>query len=584
MGLRVGNYQQQTEAQAAPAVRMGRLPDNGVSSIAQGMGDVANTLAGIQQAEAAKMDKVRIDDAINQSLMESVAKKQQIANMKGKAALQPGPDGGSPFQPLEQQWNANTEEILKGLGNDRQREAVKSYRAQQYAHIAAFTFAHQDQEMKSYTEDVHKGTIATNQALVQTDPLSEKTYATSRAAIAASFRNKAAIDGTPEELLKPQIAAADSALLAARLVALTDPKTGNIPLAKQLLKDNANVLVGDHKHTITKLVEDAASQFDVQKLADQITSENPADADARARELTKSDPSILPHLRRELDYRHTKDEARSDDAIGGYLASYERLPGSTPMSARDIWRDPGVLNMTPADRVKLHDRMVMIDKRNKGEEDPNVTINRFIKSLELTDNKAALVNMTDQQIASMGLGPQLTQHVLLSKRQAAGQLSTLQNVNMPAADFNTALDENGIKYKGTLNNKQRAELGAFKAEFSTRAAEKQMQLQRPLNEQEFRQLIDLMGKEVVVSKGAGSGLFGMYESTDKKKLWQVENFGDIQATPDEKFFVSEYLRSRHLTPDKYKVQMVLDKLRASKADPVTAANELTNERLRRVRQ
>lgn len=303
MGIRVPVYEQQTQqAQAAPEQRAARLPDSGLGQLGQTIGGIGMQMKQAADEEFARVAKLRLDDAQNQMLKVDAQLDLERQKLVGKAALEPI-DGKSPLAQFDERRAAAVEEITKSLGNQRLQESFKGLAEQHGTKFAVRGAEHQAQQQKVYEASVTEGTLTTAHQLVQSDPASTDTFNEQASRALSGLAGFYERQGLSSEEAQAKVVQAQSDLFATRLIALSDPKTGNPNMAKKLLDETPDALVGPRKDQITKLVNKEAAGFDVQVMANQITLEAPKDVDARARELAGSDSEKLALLRHELDYR-----------------------------------------------------------------------------------------------------------------------------------------------------------------------------------------------------------------------------------------------------------------------------------------
>lgn len=328
----------------------------------------------------------------------------------------------------------------------------------------------------------------------------------------------------------------------------------------------------DHKMDLDEKTRDAygpvlekqAAGAKAQSMADLIESENAQDPDKRARELAGKDDELLGRLRHELAVRKSVAKEKVNEVQGTFLAMYSGI-GVQRTSRADIEKMPGYMNMSNKDRVELDRMMDQEDARSKQKESPEDTINRFITFQNIMDNPAALRDMSDNAIVSLGLGEQLTKQLIVNKRRVGGELAKLEHVTMQPADYNAVLDEYGIDRK-TKDKKKLAELGAMRSEFERRVTKIQGKEKRILSDEELKSELAAMLKPVVTAKEGGH--FGIWDSTDKTQLWKVQSFMDIKATPEERELAALRLVAAGADMSAENFNTILEDIRTRRINPV----------------
>lgn len=565
MAFKVGIYEPQVGPTLANPVRLSQVPDSGLSGIAKGLSD----LGSAQYKLETDLDHQRVEDLRNKLYAQDEADRQKIQTFKGDKALA-AVDGGSPFAPIRKARESVISDLASTLGNDRQRAMFQRVAAEHDGKLDAYTEAWKGAEQKAWNTQVNIGKLSTGLQEVQRNPISggvwQEQLQRGEEAVAAEFGSG------PPELFQAKLSEMRSSLFGARLIALSDPKTGAPWLAKDLVKDYPNMLVGEHRASILRLVNEGSGEMEVQATVNSLPPNvsGPA-ADQVFRDTAGDDSKLLGELRKEFAIREGIREGEVKKVQGTLLGLYEGSGGIPKTKRKEIRWMPGYTKMTLEAQNHLETLMDQYDKRHEGKEDPKVTLARYGKTLDLSNSPATLAKLGDEQLIAMGLGDENTKFLMRAKRGLEGKLSKLENVDMKAGDFTAALDKWEIKHKN-VKGKDAANLGAFKMEFAKRVVAEQLKLNRPLDEMEFNAVIDGMAKKVKLTK---SGYwFGMFDKTDESRAWEVDAHNTAEAEKPFESLAMLKLQKNGVEATPENIGAMVAKIKAAKIDPVDALTKL----------
>ena len=279
MTLKVGIYDQpQVRNQQTPGGRLNVSVPNFGAAPAQALGEVADTMGKL----ADKEDSARLADAKNQMILLDAQTKAEIAKQQGENALRGDPNdpSASPFKPTLDSRAARVQSITDGLGNQRQKELFGKLAKEHDTEIGAHIINWQLQQGEAVKNQVVDGAITAAKQAIQADPTSQATYNDTMAHALSTYADRAADLGIAPELRDARIAEINSSLLATRITTLLPT---DVTLAKKLLDENGDILVGDERKQVTHEVNikftatagDALADrlFDPKgKLADQLAA------------------------------------------------------------------------------------------------------------------------------------------------------------------------------------------------------------------------------------------------------------------------------------------------------------------------
>lgn len=163
MGIRVPMYTPEVQAQAAPIVRMGNLPDNGMGAVAQGIGNVGNALSNIdkmQQDFNKQADSLAVEDKVNQLVAAKIDLTvgsdtvQGYRARMGKNVLPENNGGVSLTGDYMGKFSKVQEDLSTQLTNDKQKELFRQRAAVISNDLLHGVEAHQMQQAQEHTQQI----------------------------------------------------------------------------------------------------------------------------------------------------------------------------------------------------------------------------------------------------------------------------------------------------------------------------------------------------------------------------------------------------------------------------------------------
>ncbi|WP_243320427.1 hypothetical protein [Geothrix sp. SG200] len=216
-------------------------------------------------------------------------------------------------------------------------------------------------------------------------------------------------------------------------------------------------------------IQQAALANDVQTKADEIEARGLTldQQDAMAREAFKGNVDGQKALQSELEHRFSVKRTAQTAAIQEVTGKlwdmrFPTLPNQRSRSMPDIMRTPEWSALNGTERNELRVQWESYSKRN--ESDPATRVAKFATFMDILDNPASLISLSDFQIASMTgtLGADYTMKLMEMKRKAAGDLETLKANTLNDIPFRDIAGEYGLKTKGALAQEDLAKLGSLR--------------------------------------------------------------------------------------------------------------------------
>lgn len=450
---------------------------NPLGDLGQGLQQAA---AGFSQIERLAQDQ-RGQDAVTEVQKKKLEKEAWVSSLKGKQAFDPdayGAEKGTPGSDLlttALSWfDADAEESGRGLRGDALKTfqfGVSRLRLGFEEHVRK----HEGQEAGVVAKDSYEGVQAVeNQNIAQNavDPSGRIQIGV----IADALARKAHVANQ----LSDYFGEGPDSRKARELAVTSD---GHAIVLDALLKRNnsqsAQTYFDLHRGQMDKQVvsvmegkiQQAVLANDVQAQADRIQSMGlPLDQqDAEARKVFAKNPEGMKSLQSELEHRFSVQKTAQSVALQETTGKlwdmrFPTKPGQQAVSMPQIMRSTEWAALDGEKRNQLRAQWESYTKRN--ENDPATQVAKHATYMQILDDPAGLMGLSDLQIASMTgtLGADYTMKLMDMKRKAAGNLETLKANTLNDIPYRNIAGEYGLKTRGNLTQEQEAKLGSLRGQ------------------------------------------------------------------------------------------------------------------------
>ncbi len=308
--------------------------------LAQGLGNLGQSVLQIQQQEQAKADQVRVNDAMNQAIearLNLTYGPQGYAQLKGKDALE-RPDGVSLPDEYHQQLKTKLDEIGAGLGNENQKRAFGLQSSQMAVQFKGDTTRYTFGQFDEYQKSVQDGTIKIAQQQMGLSWGDPEAVNQSKEAIKASVYQLGKQQGWSgaqvEAITNAQLSVGHATVIAEAANA------GNLKYANEYFAQNKGEMLAEARLHAEKTLELGGLEERTQEAAGKLYAESKGDiagalAAARQQYKGKEEDAIV-HRIKTLDGERValRERAQADAADSAWrvyasTGSLSRIPPST---------------------------------------------------------------------------------------------------------------------------------------------------------------------------------------------------------------------------------------------------------------
>ena len=445
----------------------------------------------------------RYNDATNQIVEARQALDLEYSQLRGKEALDQ-PDGKALWDSYGERYDKVVEEISKNLGNDRQREMVKDFAAQDRGAFTGRIMRHVAKEQQDYNISVRDGTIevARNQVGLSWGDVEQVQGANDATKVAVYEKGK--LQGLSGREIQANLITELSKNHAVVVSSAID--AGQVEYAKDYLEAHDDELTPAMRLQLHKVVKTGDLLEQGQKDADRIMAMQTSDTGRLVEARKISDPerrkeAVTQVKNRINENKALEAESRRESRSKAYslIANNEKVPttlwasldGETQMAIRKL-----EVNGSPKqDDMEVYYKLKTMPR--DGFNDVNLL--RYAPYLKASTLKSFM----DEQ---------------------AKQESSDFSITTPMSKINAAITALGISNK-------------HKGEFFSKADTWAQQLGHEPSNDEIQQFIDLMQKEVVDDPSA------WFDKTSQVSDISVDGVPD-KYTP----VIVEYLLKHNKTP------------------------------------
>jgi hypothetical protein len=191
--------------------------------------------------------------------------------------------------------------------------------------------------------------------------------------------------------------------------------------------------------------------------------------DAEARKVFAKNPEGQKALQAELEHRFTVQrtaQVAAQQETTGKLwdMRFPTTPGQKAVGMPQIMRSQEWASLNGTQRNELRAQWESYSKRN--ENNPATQVAKHATFMQILDDPAGLMGLSDLQIASMTgtLGADYTMKLIDMKRKAAGNLETLKANTLNDIPYRNIAAEYGLKTRGNLTQEQEGKLGSLRGQ------------------------------------------------------------------------------------------------------------------------
>ena len=487
----------------------------------EGMMQAGGELAKIQIDAQEQVNKVRVDDAMNQLIKARTDLQVEASGLKGRNALE-RPDGKSLPDEYAEKLDKVYQPILEGL-NGSQKDTLahqfKQLSGQFYSNLSGHMVA----EQNVFRKETAKATIdtATSQAVLLWGDKAMREQ--SLQAIAATVDNEAAANGWDKTIKDAAFSESVSPMHAGIMRGMI--QAGMATQAKDYYDTHSASMTVQSRAAIQSTLMDAVTSQQSEGAADKVWEEigpkapNDAvrifDMEQKLREEHKDSPEIMKKGIDALRQRATAFNAQQSESNAQNISGVWKLVDSgTPMNA--VTRSDAWMNLSDTQRHDIRKTLESeaATRASRAASDASRSLAEMQRSEKLSfmRNGDKFLTATDPDVLSKmsraqveakrgDFGMEATQH-LLQKWDTLQKPEKIIEAKMDNEDFNLVADKLGLKpFDKSLNENEKRALGTLKYRIEQVIDVEQSQAKRVLTRQEKMELMRREMAQTVTTAG-----------------------------------------------------------------------------------
>jgi hypothetical protein len=515
-GVRQGNVTPSlTPEAAALAGRQSQVIGGAISQAGGELGKIA-------QAEQEKANRIRVQDAYNQAILQAQDLRKEYGQLKAGDVMKVGNEGRALGDHYYDELNKRIAEIGGELGNPAVREQFDLLAEDLATRFRGDAVAYEAEQSAVYARQVLDTTVVTSFDVIMSDPFKpgvvEQHVSMARDALHERFTAEGLDAAGVEEKTKDVLGKGHTNVIDL-LLEQSDPEGAKTYFKRHRTDFNA----GDAELMEAKLNKASVGTKVVNTVQD-LLAEYPlrgrevprATMERRLREMVGTDnPELLRAAREELSYQINLHEDQAQDA---YRKTFDNVLGKvlsgTPPS--EMYSDPAYLALDASDSEKIFQIM----KGLNDEDTNNRWNNEYSELVNTQEGRTRLLAMTEEEVNRLinDVGP--ANLAALRKARTAYQEAPnkLAEANISSTRFNVIAQSMGYEpFAKKPTPEQKAELATLRYRLTTALDEEQRARGRKLTGAEQDEFFRREMSNTVLLRGR-PGLFGQGEAYSRAAI------------------------------------------------------------------